>query len=152
MAVPFFAPITPAILLATGSITSAQLKAIFDTPIPILPAPGLGKMNIIHSATLNYIKNTTLYGGGTYVAFQYGSDGDNFASNRTTLSNFLAPGNNLTINLTGWIGETNLNQDGNAWQLTSDMVNKPITFDSDANLTAGDGTINYSIYYSVVNA
>lgn len=136
------------IFVTTGNITSAQIKAVLDTPIPIIPAPGAGKIIFVQSAIFKYKFGGIAYGADSYLALQYGSDNAPWASN-IIAANFMGAADKV-VNLITWIGN-GLNQDANASQLTASIVNMPVTLSSEANFTLGNGTLTYNVWYSIVN-
>ena len=56
------------------TLNKSQVQSMFDTPILILPAPGVGNLIIVHRVTLvnNYANNTSFANGGE-VVLQYGN-------------------------------------------------------------------------------
>jgi hypothetical protein len=58
---------------ATVSLTSAQIKALYDTPVQLIAAPGAGKLVIIDSILWDIAYGTTQYTAGGVLAAQYGN-------------------------------------------------------------------------------
>lgn len=119
--------------VVSGTITSEQLLNIGDTPVVLIPAPGVGKANVIvHFATrANY--NTAAY--DTYINLYY--DGGN------DIARYFAEPQNIGTRWESLIGYY-------FYEYASyDMENKDIiaTTSTAANLTGGDGTVDYIIYY-----
>lgn len=120
--------------VVSGTITSAQLLNIGDTPVVLVPAPGAGKANVlVHFATRANL-NITPY--DSYINLFYDDGGSYIAR---------------------YFAETQYN--GTRWQspigyyfyenASYDMENKNIiaTTLNASNLTSGDGTVDYIIYY-----
>lgn len=57
----------------TVSLTAAQIKALYDTPVQLVAAPGSGKLIIIDSILWDVAFATTQYTAGGVIAAQYGN-------------------------------------------------------------------------------
>jgi hypothetical protein len=59
----------------TTSLTAAQIKALYTTPIAIVTAPGALKVAAIVEVFAKYTFGTTAYTGSNNLEFRYGSAG-----------------------------------------------------------------------------
>jgi len=58
---------------ATVTLSAAQIKALYDTPVQLVAAPGSGKLIIIDSILWDIAFVTTQYAAGGVIAAQYGN-------------------------------------------------------------------------------
>jgi len=58
---------------ATVTLTAAQVKALYDTPVQLIAAPGAGKLVIIDNILWDIAFGTTQYTAGGVLAAQYGN-------------------------------------------------------------------------------
>jgi hypothetical protein len=58
---------------ATISLTAAQIKALYDTPVQLVAAPGAGKLIVIDSILWDIAYGTTQFTAGGVLAAQYGN-------------------------------------------------------------------------------
>ena len=128
-------------LTQTISITSAQLKALFTTPISLVAAPGAGKFVEFVSADIRYIYGATAYtiNGSTNLNFTY-TDGSGVASA-------------VALATTGFIDQTS-DQYRIIRPTTTNITpatNAALVFSlATANPTLGDGTLSITYRYRIV--
>lgn len=123
------------VLTVTGTLSSAQLKAIHTSPVTIVPAPGASLcLDAIRIAGM-YKFGTVAYGGANALQLSIGGFGVNFvpAAQMNGSSNAFAAGG-------AGISGTN-----------SDLRNQPYVLTAAADYTSGDGTLEYSFDYRVVD-
>lgn len=58
---------------ATVTLTAAQIKALYDTPVQLIAAPGAGNLILIDSILWDIAYGTTQYTAGGVLAAQYGN-------------------------------------------------------------------------------
>lgn len=58
---------------ATVALTAAQIKALYDTPVQLIAAPGAGKLVVIDKIVWDIAYGTTQYTAGGAIAAQYGN-------------------------------------------------------------------------------
>jgi len=58
---------------ATVTLTAAQIKALYDTPVQLIAAPGSGKLILIDSILWDIAFVTTQYTAGGAIQAQYGN-------------------------------------------------------------------------------
>jgi hypothetical protein len=58
---------------ATVTLSAAQIKALYDTPVQLIAAPGAGKLVIIDNILWDIAFGTTQYTAGGVLAAQYGN-------------------------------------------------------------------------------
>jgi hypothetical protein len=58
---------------ATVTLTAAQVKALYDTPVQLIAAPGAGKLILIDNILWDIAFGTTQYTAGGVLAAQYGN-------------------------------------------------------------------------------
>lgn len=74
--------VTPALLETvskniTVSLSSANLLAMYATPITVIAAPGAGKVILIENALLSFTHVSTAYASGGTIRLQYTGSADN---------------------------------------------------------------------------
>ena len=63
--------LTPKAQQAVIRLTAAQVKAMYDTPVLVVPAPAVNTVNLVTSANLNVIFNSAQYTAGGAIGIQY---------------------------------------------------------------------------------
>ena len=125
-------------------LTSAQILALFTTPITLVPAPGVGYRIVPVSFVFRLIGGSVAYlnGGGGTVAIALGSA---VLVAQPAVAFFLVTiSPNRRTQVFPYPGDT----DVAANPPTTD--NAPLTFGmATANLTAGNGTAHIEVYYSI---
>lgn len=125
--------------VATGTITSAQLKASFTTPVTLIAAPGAGKYirydfgYFWHAAGTAYTSNdhTIRYTNGSGATVSATLTASGFTTSTATEERVLR---NITTSL-------------------EPVTNAPLVFfTGTADPTTGDFDISYEIYYEIVTA
>lgn len=120
----------------SGSLSSAQILNMGVTPVEVLAAPGPGFMITVHSLAVNYIYGGTPYANGGNIFLVTGSVPA--SENITSLAGVNANNYMITVPYTAAV-------------LTSTAINSPLVIgNAGGNYTAGNGTINYFIWYSIL--
>jgi hypothetical protein len=137
------------LLLATGTITSAQIKACHGSPVTLISAPGAGKVINVVGSILKYVyagTNVFVAGAGQFVGLYYGT--------LLTITNNTATNSQIAnAVLTGTSNGASVSQ--SAQVMTAAQENLAVTF---YNLSAteisgnaaNDNTIVYSLVYFIV--
>ena len=136
----------PTLQVSKVTLTQAQLEALSGTPIDLVPAPGAGKAIVPVSAAAHYKFGTTPYtitGGGSGIAVEYAGGGGEGALQ------WLIPDAGFIDQSADQFATSVMGSDS-AVPLTQ-VENQPLTA-FDANVyTLGDGTVDVTIFYMVVD-
>lgn len=121
----------------TGSLTAAQINALDTTPITLLGVAGANKYYVIENTAFHYKGGTTGFTTTGNLRLKYVTANRNILNvvNQTTLN---GTDNRMYIGIQS--GSLDL----------ENIVNDSISIDCSAAISAGDGTINYSIKYRIV--
>ena len=129
------------------TLTAAQVLALNTVPVILVPAPGAGKYIQPVTVLLEYKHVTTPY----HIV---GSDaGANISNPANQVPWFFDP--------TAWTGVIDqaasqlspaVNASSGAALALSDVVNQPLQVVSNNLLTTGDGTLTYTVYYTIETA
>jgi hypothetical protein len=129
----------------TVTLTSAQLKSMFATQIPLLPAPGLGKAYNLIFAFAHYRAGTTPYtlGAGSELQLQAATANSDGQTGLAVSAGFLDQATDQIV-LGGFSGLP---------VPAASFSNVPfyITEKSAAAMTLGDGTLTITLYYTIVD-
>lgn len=131
-------PASP-VRVARVTLTSAQVLAIFTTPVQIIAAPGAGKIIFPTSASVNYVAGATPYTDhGGSLLLQNGANWFSFA----TLGFWDQAASQIYMN-----GSLAFQQPA-----VSTFANKQLQItQSTANPTLGDGTLVVTVEYRIVS-
>ena len=125
-------------LVATVSLSSAQILALNTTPIQLVAAPGANKMIVVSVVAFYYDHNTTAYATNTTLHLRYASA----ASSGITLGNFITQTQDVIATQTGNLFTSAPNA----------FINQALNITVDTgNPTAGDGTLVVKVYYRIVD-
>lgn len=133
-----------AVSSAVVTVSSAQIKAMFDTPIQLVAAPGAGKA-LVPCSVVALITGSVPYTMSDLPTVQTGVGFTGVSFGCTAMSNLLTVGDHTT----GVSLDTGVNAGS-----TSDSFgeNQPITLAvDDANPQDGDGTMIVTILYLILD-
>ena len=129
-------------LVATGTLSAAQILSLNTNPVTVINAPGVGFAIVVSSYTLNYIYGGIQYQSGGSIKLSYSSLGK-----PSVFSDSVPP------NLSSDSGNVVYTQYPSASTLFSSgfYANESVVFTNDTtNYTTGNGTANYSIIYQIL--
>lgn len=121
------------------TLTSAQLKTMFTTPVALLGAPTPpGNAAIVTRAILNYKYGSAQYTGGGAITIGYKTTAA-IAAAATVAATFLtSPTANQVIEVAGAL----------ATNLSADVLNQPLYITNATQVfAAGDGTVDLWLMY-----
>lgn len=131
---------------ATVALTAAQIKALYDTPVQLIAAPGVGKLVIIDSILWDIAFGTLQYTAGGVLAAQYGNAVHGLGP--------VASGTLDAASLNGVAASGFLSNDGIAGNLNvaaSGSLNTAVYLSNQtADFATGDSTVNLYVRYRVV--
>ena len=122
----------PDIQVASGTLTSAQIKALHTTPITLISAPGAGIM--LQPLAMRFFLDfeTTAYTGSYTLRFKYNSSTASYFSVDSTYVNSVADYLSVLPD-----------------KDTKAYVNDAFVVDSTAAISTGNSPIKYKIYYAL---
>jgi len=124
------------IQVAKTSLTAAQIKALFGTPITLLAAPASGDVNNIIGITEDF----------TYVAPAYGTTAKlRYGYNVSLNASFAQSANNVLFS-----GGSSIMPAQKTSALTPFSTNAAFKVDVGINPIAGNGTMNIYVIYETV--
>lgn len=129
----------PAALSVTLTLTRAQLLAIHDAPVQIIPAPGAGFVIDISEMIGSYTFGTTPYTGGNFFGAHVGSFPAYLGADFPI---FMTEGNSAFATVSG-----NTSSPAPA---TSVVANQPAYMQAASNFAGGDGTVKITLKYNIV--
>jgi hypothetical protein len=137
------ATVPPPVFKSVVTLSSAQVLAMYTTPVLVAPAPGAHKVVFVHDAFVEYAYGGTPYANGSGFGFQYGSAGSD--AGLTFFSSNIAPNGSAS----DFAGDP-------AVPLTTftpltDYVNQGVYASTTINnFTAGNGTFRVTVFYSIL--
>jgi hypothetical protein len=134
-------------LKSTVILSSANIKAMYATPVLILPARGPNTVVVLHDVFYEYVYTAPAYtgsdGNGT-ITLQYGNTVHAGSPNFAAISNSLLSN---TQNMCSQSLEINLNLTG----AVSGMINTGIYASNGTSAyAAGNSLVNMTLFYSVI--
>jgi hypothetical protein len=130
---------------ATVTLSSAQILALYDTPVQLIAAPGSGKLILIDSILWDIAFGTTQYAAGGAIQAQYGNTAHGLGS---PASASIAAATLNGVAASGYIA----NGSGDATLNAPATVRNTAVFLSNAtgDFTTGDSTATLYVRYRIV--
>lgn len=132
--------------LATFSLTAAQFKGMYATPVSVLAAPAAGYVNIVDSVYMNMTYGTTQFAAGGAVGLQYGNTdhlGGQPASSTEAATDYTGAAANAIFRIDGMTNTA----------ISSDAIATAIYISNASGaFTTGDSTFVGTIWYKTVAA
>lgn len=128
------------IRVVTASLSSLQLLAS-ATPIQVLPSPGATKSYVVHNSSIRY-----RFGGTPYTITGLSGIrlfGDVFANAYWLLNGAAILALSVDTNAQGQLFSNNVS--------STSIVNQPMFLSANVNPTIGNGSVTYTIYYSILD-
>ncbi len=137
---------SPSFMTATVNVTSAQLLSLAETPVTLLPAPGVGKVNFVLNivAILNY--NTTPYNTSnpSDVNIAYNSD-DTYQITGISLVPFFSQSSEQILPI--YPSSSALANASNATEIENTPITLLAVF---GDMTEGDSSATFIINYTIL--
>lgn len=139
-----FTPTASNVLIATGTVNAAQIKAMFAVPFQLIPAPGAGLAILPIGGSVEYVHNTTVFNNGGNITISYPSQADRAFAD--------VPSGILAIPVTRIISLDPAVSNAGGPAQVSNIANLGIVISNiGGNFgPAGDGSIRWYIVYSII--
>lgn len=135
------------VLTTTVTLSSANILAMFVTPVVLIAAPGANRCIMIHDVFNEYIFNTLEYSDGDLIQIQYGNTGSGASPNVTI---FYA--NPILSNTASAFYATDGSDGGGQSVLpTTGTVNQGVYITNQSTPSVGgNSTLKVTVTYSVI--
>lgn len=131
---------------ATVALTATQIKALYDTPVQLIAAPGAGKLIIIDSILWDIAYGTTQYTAGGAIAAQYGNTAHGAGP---AASGSLAAASLNAVAASGFLSNAGIA--GSLSVAASASLNTAVYLsNATADFASGDSTAHLYVRYRVV--
>jgi hypothetical protein len=129
---------------ATVALTAAQIKALYDTPVQLVAAPGSGKMVVIDSINWDITYGAAQFTAGGAIAAQYG--------NTVHGAGPAASGSIAAATLNAVAADTELSQGSVALNVAKSAAANTAVYLSNAtqDFASGDSTASLTVRYHIV--
>ena len=132
---------------ATIALTAAQIKALYDTPVLLVAAPGAGKLVIIDSILWDIAYGTTQFTAGGVLAAQYGNTVHGAGP---VASGTLAAASLNAVAANGFLSNGGI-AGGLSVTKTASLNTAVYLSNQTADFATGDSTANLYIRYRIVS-
>lgn len=126
------------------NLSSAQILAMYATPVLLIPAQGAHKFIFVHDVFVEYARGTTSYSNGSGISLQYGNAGSD-----TSSTIFMSSNVSIIGAASDFAGDpiTPLT----TFSALSDWINQGVYAGTSVNsFINGDGTLRIEVFYTVV--
>lgn len=125
------------------NLSSAQVLAMYTTPVLVVPAQGAHKFIFVHDVFVEYAYGGVAYANGSGFGLQYGSAGSD--AGLTFFNSNIAPNGSAS----DFAGDPAV--PFNPFDAVTGYVNQGIYASTTVNnFTAGNGTFRVSVFYSIL--